>query len=169
MFDTFVYIIEDKQATAADLVLECACTVADKNNHQIERFKKTFQIDPSAGVQGSPKEGFPGEHGIVRDDVRYYDLVTYTAEHEIDERFDNQAEAEKKAEYYFKGELLKFQTAMPVDQSYNGVKPIYCDGAIHQVTWSLGLGGIYMRRAETRSTPRRFCRTRSADGSSRLS
>lgn len=136
---------------AADLVLECACTVAHPADHQIERYRLAFGNPPKS----SGTSAFPGEHAVIREDVRYCEIAVYksTSEHKITKIVRNDKEAAKKAEHYFRGELLRYETQTPQDVTFNGLVPVYCDGAILQVTWLLtaGEGGGCFTRASRNS------------------
>ena len=45
-----------------------------------------------------------------------------------------------RAGYYLNGMLLKYQLSKSETVEYNGVVPIFCDGAIQQVSFSVGGG-----------------------------
>lgn len=59
----------------------------------------------------------------------------------VDTNLDNQAKP--RADYYLKAEASKYQVTNATSVTYNGLVPIWLDGAIAQVTWSVGSGGAH--------------------------
>jgi hypothetical protein len=50
-------------------------------------------------------------------------------------------DADVRAAYYLLGEAAQWADTVAQDVEYNGLMPVYLDGAIQQVTWSVGPGG----------------------------
>jgi hypothetical protein len=54
---------------------------------------------------------------------------------------NNRADIDRQANYYLDAEWNSLQTKQPQARTYAGLLKIELDGAIQQVTWSVGLGG----------------------------
>jgi len=59
--------------------------------------------------------------------------------------FLNDAEFEKEADHHLEAAAKQFEVQSSADLTYAGIVPIELDGAIQQVTWSVGLGGATTR------------------------
>lgn len=65
----------------------------------------------------------------------------------VDVVFDNLDEILPAAEYYLRAANDKYEIGAATDRTYNGVVPINPDGAIQQVSWSVGGGAPATTRA----------------------
>lgn len=63
----------------------------------------------------------------------------------------NIAALNQEADYHLKAAMAEFQVKAAVDQSYAGLVPINCDGAIQQVTYTVQQGGGCTTRASRNS------------------
>lgn len=54
---------------------------------------------------------------------------------------DNLALANAQANYYLLNEAIKYQLAGSLTRGYNGIELIWMDGAVQQVSWTVGGGG----------------------------
>jgi hypothetical protein len=116
----------------AEIYLDAACFLLDPDTHQPQRFRMDY---PVAG-------GGAHEHAVVRDEIRYFHVSDYTTTNEVNTVTTNRPEAEAKAQFFFTGELLRFQTPTPQERIYNGLKRIFTDGAVWQVTVNASQAGI---------------------------
>ncbi len=57
----------------------------------------------------------------------------------------DQEEVVAEADYYLQAADLEYQTPTPQDRVYAGILPVSPDGAVHQVTWSIGGSGATTR------------------------
>ena len=57
------------------------------------------------------------------------------------ELYDNVAQLDLESDYYIEGEKLKYRQEYPQEIKYMGLIPINLDGAIQQVTWTVGPQG----------------------------
>lgn len=132
------------QFAAADLILETVATVRDAVTHQPIRFNKTFPVLIKGKPPKIPGAGVLNELALVREDIQLYRKINYrsTTDHRENTIEHNESECEKRAEYYYKGELAKFETLKPETRVFNGVYPFSLDGAIQQITWTISLGDV---------------------------
>lgn len=111
-----------------DLVLETACEVEDNDSHQFVRYFRDLVIP--GGLDTAPAE-------FVKEDLIY----EYTAHYKSgSHQFSHSTESRKyeKADFYLRGEAQKYQADEAGDKSYAGLVPIDPDGAIQQVTYTVG-------------------------------
>lgn len=132
----------DGKVYPAEIVLETACEVLDPVTWAPFRYAKSITV----------QDGLPGtEAAIVRDDVRYEVVMQYKSVQVFkpdgsfdhwDTRtvgaIDNANQIALRADYYLVGESLRYLTAGAERRKYVGIQLIDPDGAIQQVTWSIG-------------------------------
>lgn len=128
----------------AELMLETAIMIRDANNHQVYRYAKTFRLAPKSKRKIDSKKGVPNELAVLREEVRYNYRQNYGINGDLfvpNTVVTNKPEADNKANFFLQAEIARLQTPTPQRRVYNGVKPVFVDGAIYQVTWSLSSGG----------------------------
>ena len=93
--------------------------------------------------------GLTGPEIVKHDDAALHVIPTYTREpagrRKLKSLTTNQADLVKQADHYLAGAALAYQTPSPREVSYIGLRPISPDGAIQQVTWSVGPQGTTTR------------------------
>lgn len=131
VFSRYVYGFGDDGYMPAPIVLECACEVQDPDNNQYVRYARDLRLAGGLGTEPAV---------IVHDDVRY--LVTAEYWHGLTLRrvTDNRRQIAGRSAYYLAGEAARYGTDPEQERTYPGVRPIFPDGAVRQVTWSLGGG-----------------------------
>jgi hypothetical protein len=124
----------------AELILETACHVVERATNKIRRYR--YELS----VSGSRKGKRPVNDAlvIVREDIQHHVRVTYVdaIDNQVDTTVSNKPACDKQARYYAEAELAKLQAKTPQTRVYNCVMPVFPDGAIQSVSWSVGLGGV---------------------------
>jgi hypothetical protein len=133
-FNDYVYAIRDDETIKpAALVLECAAELADPETMAPIRYHRILPFG-SAGLAGQPAY-------FLNDDVRFYVTCIYDADGGQLLRTETNAKSvDPRADYYLAGEARRYTPASAGDRTLPGIVPIFCDGAIRQVTWSVGGG-----------------------------
>jgi len=130
----------------AEIRLRCACHIRDAETNQLLRYVNTYTMPgPKLGTMPAV---------IRHDDVEYLVKAIYDAtvgvnlsiaqvemRYTISDTVTNLGEVLERAEYYLRAAAAKYQTPLSAERLYNGIKLIFCDGAIQQVSWSVGPGG----------------------------
>lgn len=124
----------------AQLDLLCTFHVTDADTLEPDRFTRERNI---GGAPGS------GPQIVKRKEVFKTSKPTYTDVDEWNEddiqtnlRVD---ELEEQADYYLRAAEAEYQATEAVDLQYAGILDIEPDGAIQQVTWSIGSNGATTR------------------------
>lgn len=90
---------------------------------------------------------FPGQRGKINLAVRVYDDVqlNYIGEYSDNNRLTGFRELKddtrQRANHYLRGMIDQYRVVGAVSRKYNGIQAIDLDGAISQVTWSVGESG----------------------------
>lgn len=131
---------DDKGVRPAEIRLRCACNLRRGVTNEVVRFTYTHNFPgPRLGTQPAV---------IHHHDVERLVKQTYNVEQDESEQgyrvekaklFTNDAEVAVRAKYYLEKAALKYQTPLSGERQYNGIMPVYCDGAIMQVTWSVNM------------------------------
>lgn len=114
----------------ATLYLRCTCTVRDSETWALDRYEQERK-------QPGARWGTGAE--LVKSDDVYlrvvpeYDERTY----KVKKITDNKADLRKEADYRLTAAELKYQTPLPQEIVYRGLKAISPDGAIQSVTFSV--------------------------------
>jgi len=136
------------------LVLECACNLRDFATNALVTYEFGADLGP-------PFFGTPPLY-VRRDDVQYTVIGDYDAKHRLIGAHELRPAAppvglaafgaavgalvaptaQTKATYYLSAYAKQFRDVLVQERVYNGLEPIYLDGAIAQVTWSLGPQGV---------------------------
>lgn len=130
----------------ADIRLRCACHIRSIETNQLVRYVNTYTFPgPKLGTQPAV---------IRHDDIEYLvkpiygtvftigpDIMGTVVRHTISEVQTNIGEVIERADYYLRAAAAKYQTPASGERTYNGIKPIFCDGAIQQVSWSINDSG----------------------------
>lgn len=132
--DTYLYY-------PADIYLEASCHVLDMLTHHPVRYRKAF----SPPVDGESQSSRPDELGIVREEIRFFHRINYSGSNAVLSTTTNQPECDEKADFFFQGEMARFQITTPQDRLYNGIKRGVLDGAIQQISYSVSMGGATTR------------------------
>ncbi len=120
---------------AAEVWLETAIQVRFADTHAPARFESIF-------VFPEPSYGTP-EKVIRRPDVWQNYIGRYDPDtHEFLGTDEDIPDAQDRADYYLNGESLQWLDTGALTTVYNGLVPVWLDGAISQVTWEVGGGGV---------------------------
>lgn len=131
IFSRYVYgIHSDNLIYPAEIALECAAEIQDPDTNQYVRYTRELKLSGGAG----------GEAVLVRDDVRSLVTAEYDSNNNPKNTTDNNRETERRADYFLRGELVRYTPDVAVDRQYPGLLPIFPDGQIQQVTHTLGGG-----------------------------
>lgn len=89
------------------------------------------------------RKDYPDKFGtqpqyLQHDEIEYQALPLYNAAGAVFRVLDNSPEVNAEADYYLKAADLQFQTTDPQEIDYLGILPISPDGAIQQITWTVG-------------------------------
>jgi len=133
VFGQYVLYLDNGKNTTAPIVLETGCNVRDAVTNAI------------ATVEGFadfplPHFGTPPLY-IHRDDVQTTILGIYNDDHKLIASLTDYPEAKAKVAYYLDSYARQFRDNVAQDRVYNGLELIWLDGAIAQVTWSIGERG----------------------------
>ncbi len=122
---------------ASTLYLQTSCYVREEDTNQLRRYTKWLHFGTTQGTQPA----------IIRHDD--CELLVLTQYDETGERapskpiatITNLDRVERQAAYYLAREAAKYEFKAALERSYNGLMPIWLDGKIQQVTWSVGESG----------------------------
>jgi hypothetical protein len=132
-FSDYVYKFFQGLVHPAEIVLECACEFTENKTLQYVRYQRSR---PLKGDQLGTKDAV-----IVREDVEYKLIGRYDENSVLQKVDNNEKEIAPRADFYLLGESIRYQPDTAENKTYIGLKPIYPDGAIMQVTWSVGPEG----------------------------
>jgi hypothetical protein len=118
----------DGRVYPAEIVIECACEIRYRS---FQTYRTPFDLKLSNVPAGT------GAAVILREDVRLKRIAFYGDDGTFQKFGDNATLAQKRADYYLKGESRKYELTAAGDATYPGLLPIYPDGAVMQVTWSI--------------------------------
>ena len=130
-FADYVFKLDDDfTAAPADLFLFTGVTFKDVDTSALERYENTFTFGTNFGTQ--PRTIHKDELEIVYE--ADYDSETFS----VKSVKSNINAVAALAQYYFNGAALEYETTTPGERTYGGIIPIVPDGAIQQVTWTVG-------------------------------
>jgi hypothetical protein len=157
-FSTFVFARKlEGEVSAAEIVLECACEVMERFLGKAYTRKvrqgdgKTVKVRTRDIQTNFQYRRFRAERDIpggnptlsavtMREDIEYEMTATYGDNNGFINTQHNYTETQARARYYLAAEVKKWDPDAAAGASYIGVLPIFPDGAIQQVSWSLGGG-----------------------------
>lgn len=118
----------------AVVFLETAVQIRDPDTNAVVRYERAYTF-PGPAYGTGPKV-------IRKDDVQQnyagvYDPLTNRL---VTTRVDI-PDADARADYYLLGEAAQWNNPQAAEVLYNGILPIAVDGAVQQVTWSVGPDG----------------------------
>jgi len=122
-----------RESLPATLDLETAYLVLDANSCQHYRYSKERDTgDPKLGTE--PK--------ILRhDEIEHTKQAEYGSDCQVVGVFTNTQQVEKEADHWLDAEVNAIQTVQTKDIEYADIRAIDVDGAIQQVSWSVGPSG----------------------------
>jgi hypothetical protein len=88
-----------------------------------------------------------GPRVVRREEILRWVIPDYDAVHAVRGLRTSDEFCDSQADYYTAAALLEYRLETPLDATYMGLVPIQLDGAIRQVTWTVGPQG-----AETRAS-----------------
>lgn len=153
-------------------VLQCVCMVRDKDTHAVKRYLKSFTLEDLSVRKPKPRKNNtdrpgPGRKAIIKDEILYNEWYYFEAL-QVDPNTDtitwilnqgasdnNKKDAEAQARYWAKADALKYQLTNPQTRTYNGVQPVFNDGAVQMVSIEFNpSGGI--KTVASRNTEHEF-------------
>lgn len=142
VFSQPVYYQDNLGVHAAELVLETSFTLRHPVTNAVQRC--TFPLalpGPKLGT-GPTLVHHPDVELLVAARYNFTTgpsvLQALSAQVDIDH---NLPEAVARAAFYLNAEAAKYEVKNSGTRSYNGLVPIWLDGAVGQVTWAVGSGG----------------------------
>lgn len=133
VFSTYVYSTHGALRRPADVVLLTGVMIRNARTNAIERYRTGRLL--------------PGMRGLTNYAIRHYPDVQLNVIGQYDEQ-NNVTGARvleldplRRADYYLTGMSDQYLTETALTNTYNGIMNIDCDGAISQVTWSIGGNG----------------------------
>ena len=123
----------------ATLYLRCTVSPRDYVTAVRDRYVRLRQLDTD-------------QHGtgplvLRREEITRHTAPTYDANYNVTGLTDTAQVCDAEADYYIDAALLEFQAQTPADVTYAGLLPLSPDGAITQVTWTVGPHGALTRAA----------------------
>lgn len=157
IFDQPVYVVEDAGARPAGgiggatakqlqryreatLVLQTGCQVRDPINNQVVRF---YAQSPLSASPSATPPALVLHEDCQLNYIGVYDSVT----HQLTNVLSDIQRASVMAGYYLAREAAKYDLKGGLERVYRGIVAVDLDGAIQQVTWSIGGGQPAMTRA----------------------
>jgi hypothetical protein len=117
---------------AAQLMLRTSLVVRDVQSGSIGRYQRQRDQDSSAGTL--PR--------YICQDIQLTRIASYGSDYDAAPQVeDNQQACDQQADAYLDAVEAEYDTSGSQICIYVGLKPISLDGAIQQVTWSVGLRG----------------------------
>lgn len=86
-----------------------------------------------------------GPRVLKREEIVFLSVPTYDGSGNVTAIVDNQAECDREADYILDAIQQEYQTVVAADQTYAGLIVCQPDGAIAQVTWTVGPQGATTR------------------------
>lgn len=123
----------------AKMFLRCAVPIADPQTLEYQRYRKTFTYP---GQQWGTPARILKHDDLVLSTFPDYDALGQAI---LAGLHDNKADINTGCDYYIRGADQEYQLTAPYDYQYAALLPINPDGAIQQVTWSVGLSGATTR------------------------
>ncbi len=138
IFSAPVFLYDPTNGTRpAQIRLRCACNLRAPVTNNIVRF--TYQYD-FPGPKLGTKPAVIHHHDVERLVKCTYQAFWPPDKHEEftlerNKILTNDQEVIARANYYLTAAALRYQTPQSGERQYNGVIPVYPDGAIQQVSW----------------------------------
>lgn len=129
----------------ANLVLRCAVHVLDFDTQAPDRYTRTRTLSDNIGLGTGGH--LTGPRIIKREEIVRTGVPKYKADFTVGGVFTTDATNDFEAEQAIDAAILEYQLKNPQDATYMGIIPISTDGAITQVTWSVGSSGATTRAA----------------------
>jgi hypothetical protein len=129
----------DGKVYPAEIVIECAVEFALSSGYW---FRSGWDVKVGASGATAARNG-TAVHGdtkvgvIVREDVKYQRTAQYNTGNTFKGFSHNEKVMQKRADYYLRGELRKYELVESGDATYPGIRLIPLDGAVMQVSWSI--------------------------------
>lgn len=138
IFDEQVYgFSPDFENQLPILFLRTSCYVRDRYTFTLSRYERGL-VYPGGSWGTGPRV-------LRHDEIEYKVRTNYQDDGRVTGVTTNEAQVISEADYALAATDLEYQTTSPVEVEYAGLVPISPDGAIQQVTWSVGLGGAKTR------------------------
>lgn len=118
----------------ADLRLLTAVQIREETKLNVKKYEQSFTF-PGQLLGTGPRI-------IIRPDVQFEYLTTFVASgagYTPGLTTDNTITVEAAAAYYLTATAQEYQVVQSLYARYNGLMPIWLDGAVQQVTWKIGL------------------------------
>ncbi len=129
----------DGSIQPADLYLRTALSVRDAETFSWER----VEVGVPTGGNGNTGALVLLHDEIALNVIGVYD--TSSSPPKLKKTTDNYATVKTEAIYYLRAALAELQVSTAADRTYAGLLPINLDGAIQQVSWSVGQSGARTR------------------------
>lgn len=127
----YLYRSTGDKVQPADLILETGCNVRDSETNQFVAY-----------VAKRPLGGGNMYKVNRQSDVQLNIFATYTPNQTINKTSILENDPVVRGNYYLQGMAAQFFVSGGQTIEYNGIVPVYLDGAISQATWEVGEGGI---------------------------
>jgi hypothetical protein len=129
---------ESGMVSPARLILRTTVHVRDYDTAAFDHYERVFE------TPGAPAGTPPGI--LQHEEIDYWVIGRLDPQtQKVTNLLTSEAVSAAEAGYYAQAEMLKYQTPLPQDVSYMGLLAISPDGAIQQVTWSVGPAGAITR------------------------
>lgn len=136
---------------APELVLETGVYVRDADTNEFERFAAWYTVGDSElqDIQGTLGE-MPADMGqyawfnlpnFASPVLSTYEYVDGPGHSVTDISYPDQEDALQRCRTYLDGLRVQFELSAGQNATYLGIWPVELDGAIQQVTWTVGGGG----------------------------
>lgn len=123
----------NEEVAEADITLETSFTILDFDTRQHDRFVRELQLSVGDAVQI-----------IRRDEVVLTERAVYIGG-DVSSIIDNQVDVETEADHYLDAVKDQHQKVTAFEVEYAGLITINLDGAIQQITYSVGPGACRTR------------------------
>lgn len=122
----------------ADIYLTCSVNIKHHTSMAVHRIIRDKTTGAASGM---------GAKVLREEDVAGTVVVNYKANGEPDDTTTNISDINQEADYHLSAAMAEYQLKAAADQSYAGLVPIGCDGAIQQVTYTVQQGAGCTTRA----------------------
>lgn len=122
--------------TAGPAILRLRCTVCLRES-KTRGWIRYGKQRATGGNYGTPMR-------VIRhDEIVLTSIPRYTETYSVDGYETNMREVDRECDYYLDAAMLEYETEVPTTKRYLGLRRIELDGAIHQVTYSVGTSGAF--------------------------
>jgi hypothetical protein len=118
------------------IYLKAAFSIRDFTTWAFVRHLRTFDYGTDFGT--APRV-------LKHDEIQEAFLPIFDNNDQLISLNSNTAAVDQECDYWLTAAQLEYDTSAPEDLTYAGLVPIALDGAIQQVTWSVGPGGATTR------------------------